>query len=96
MSYVQHLTRADVVTAVPILSEGEVQNDLRKLVYMYRNPPIIGPSELEKPKEQEIEGTNVATHYNSATAGWEPEPRYNAFQDNRRHRPARNGTRNDF
>ena len=76
------LTRVDAVTAVPTSSESDVQNDLRKLVYAYRDPPATGPSDLERLKEQEIEGTDGATHYDSATAGWEPEPRYNAFQDN--------------
>lgn len=78
----EHLTHADTVTAVPTSPERDVQNDLRKLVYAHRTPPTTGPSKLERLKDQEIDGTDGATHYDIATAGWDPEPRYNAFQDN--------------
>jgi hypothetical protein len=76
------LTRHDVVTAIPTRDPETVRGDLRRQVYAHHEPPTTGPSYLDELKDCEIDGTDSATRYDIATAGWEPEPRYTAFQDN--------------
>ena len=76
------LTRHDVVTAIPARDPETVRGDLRRQVYAHHHPPTIGPSYLDDLKDREIDSTDSATRYDIATAGWEPEPRYTAFQDN--------------
>jgi len=76
------LTHHDVVTAIPTRDPETVRGDLRRQVYAHHQPPTTGPSYLDDLKDLEIGGTDSATRYDIATAGWEPEPRYNAFQDN--------------
>jgi hypothetical protein len=51
-------------------------------VYAHHQPPTTGPSYLDELKDREIDGTDSATRYDIATAGWEPERRYTASQDN--------------
>jgi hypothetical protein len=51
-------------------------------VYAHHKPPTTGPSYLDELKAREIDATDSATRYDIATAGWEPDPRYSAFQDN--------------
>jgi hypothetical protein len=75
-------TRHDVVTAIPTHDPDTVRFDLRKQVYAHHEPPTTGPSRLAELKTHEIDGTATATQYDITTAGWDPEPRYTAFQDN--------------
>jgi len=69
------LTRHDVVTAIPTRDPETVRGDLRRQVYAHHQPPTTGPSHLNELKDLEIDGTDSATRYHIATAGWEPEPR---------------------
>jgi len=79
------LTRHDVVTAIPTRDPDTVRGDLRTQVYAHHEPPTTGPSYLDELKDREIDGTDSATRYDIATAGWEPEPRYTAFLGQHRH-----------
>jgi hypothetical protein len=76
------LKHHDVVTAIPTRDPETVRGDIRKQVYAHHQPPTTRPSCLDKLKDREIDGTDSATRYDIATAGWEPEPRYTAVQDN--------------